>query len=404
MTKHTHYNSDAARWLLLLTAAGITYGSLYPFSFRPGSIPPAEVVHVLLSGWRDELGLPNIVANLILFIPYGLFANLALPTWSRPARWSAVILSGAILAFGIQVVQVWFSGRTPTIIDGFINMAGLGMGMLLAGLPWFRTMLSSANLSDKRLHSLPFLLLIAWLAYRWFPLAPSLDVTALKHSLKPLILEREWRPLSFARNLAAWLAFAWLWNQCRFPSALLWLVIPGSLVIQVLIANNPVLLHNLAAALLAPVLWAAIRTMLSRPEKLLLLLLVVMVIVQGLQPLQWGAGSFRWVPFSGFLTGNMMVNTSSLLEKLFLYGSMVWLTLAAVRPRWVALLLPVAVTGSIEIAQIWLVGRVAEITDPLLCALLWHFAVSYQPATPGMHENTRPVSARDTVEDTRGST
>lgn len=374
----------AARWLLFLSAVGITYGSLYPFNFAPAQVSLDRIITILMSDWRDELGIPNIFANIVLFVPYGLFGALAFPGMKKSMRAFIILSSAAILAFGIQVVQIWFSGRIPTVADGIINMGGVLLGMALALFPPIRSALSGVDHQVGRVYALPLLLLLTWLAYRWLPFVPTLDIFMLKQGLKPLLLHMEWRPLNFIHNLVAWLVFAALWRQCRFRETLLWLVIPGSLFVQVFIADNPVLLHNIMAAIIAPPLWFVFRRVFQRPEIPIVALLVGMLFLQGLRPFEISSpSSFRWVPFTGFLSGNMMINTSSLLEKLFLYGSLVWLTLDITRSRVASLLLPVLVTGAIEIAQIWLVGRGAEITDPILCALIWLVATRERNFTPG---------------------
>lgn len=382
-----------ARWLLLLTAVGITYGSLYPFNFVPTQVSLERIGTILMSDWQNELGIPNIFANIVLFVPYGLFGALAFPSLTKSTRWFFILGSAAILAFGIQVVQVWFPGRVPTVADGIINMGGVLLGMALALFPPIRSALSGSDKHKERTYALPLLLLLTWLAYRWFPFVPSLDVFILKQGLKPLLLHTEWRPLNFIHNLTAWLVFALLWQQCRFREALLWLVIPGSLLVQLFVADNPILLHNILAALIAAPLWYLLNWLFQRPAVPISLLLIIMLFLMGFRPFELSLpSSFRWVPFTGFLSGNMMVNTSSLLEKLFLYGSLVWLTLSITRSRALSLLLPMAVTGIIELVQIWLAGRGAEITDPLLCAILWWVIIREQILTSAL---TRPPPAAD---------
>ena len=78
------------------------------------------------------------------------------------------------------------------------------------------------------------------------------------------------------------------------------------------------------------------------------------------------ARAFEWVPFAGFLDGSMLVNTQSLFEKAFLYGTLVWLA------REAGLKLGVAAGGTavllvaIEVAQTRFSDHTPEVTDPLL--------------------------------------
>jgi hypothetical protein len=66
----------------------------------------------------------------------------------------------------------------------------------------------------------------------------------------------------------------------------------------------------------------------------------------------------------------MSVNIQSFLEKVFLYGTLVWLILQTGASISCSLVLVVILTTSLEIAQRYIVGRTPEITDPLLVLLL----------------------------------
>lgn len=387
------------RWLWFLTSIGVIYGSLYPFHFTPEAVTVRQAITILLSDPQAALGAPNIFANIVLFVPYGLFGMLAL-THLRPTRRDFLVLtSSALLAFGIQVIQIWFSGRSPTVVDGVINMAGVLLGMAIAILPPVHWTLGYLNSRVGQAYTLPLLLLLTWLAYRWFPMVPTLDVFLLKQELKPLLLQTEWRPFNFIHNLVAWLVFAALWRQCGFRESLLWLMIPGSLLVQMIMADNPVLLHNILAAVMAPLLWVLVKALVRQPEWVIALLLAGMLILQGLRPFEIAPSAFKWIPFAGFLSGSMMVNSASLLEKLFLYGSFVWLMLSVTRSRTLALLAPVALMTAIEIAQIWISGRVAEITDPILCLLIWWVAIKEYPTRPPEKRASALMPTELTVEE-----
>jgi hypothetical protein len=72
------------------------------------------------------------------------------------------------------------------------------------------------------------------------------------------------------------------------------------------------------------------------------------------------------MPFRSSLRGGLETNYSALLEKAFWYGSLVWLL---ARGGWSLLASTVgtaALVAAIEIVQMWLPGRSADITDVLL--------------------------------------
>jgi hypothetical protein len=94
--------------------------------------------------------------------------------------------------------------------------------------------------------------------------------------------------------------------------------------------------------------------------------------VRGLAPYHWShiASPFSWVAFGGFLRAPWDFGLLTLLQKSFWYGSAVWLLRAAGWRLARAAIAVAVLLGAIEVIQIHLPGRVAEITDPLLALLL----------------------------------
>jgi hypothetical protein len=133
-----------------------------------------------------------------------------------------------------------------------------------------------------------------------------------------------------------------------------------------------------------------------RSAGLLLALAVPVVVAHGLEPFQLMAtpGPFSWLPFRNSLSNALELNMLALLEKAFLYSTLLWLITCLGAPVTVAVLGVAPVLLLIEVAQRWLPGRSAEITDPLLAialGLLLSAARSAAPAagapryTGGMH-------------------
>jgi hypothetical protein len=97
-------------------------------------------------------------------------------------------------------------------------------------------------------------------------------------------------------------------------------------------------------------------------------LLTAAIIAQGIAPfdLLSQPHAFSWMPFRSSLRGGLETNYSALLEKSFWYGSLVWLL---ARGGWSLLAATVgtaALVAAIEIVQMWLPGRSADVTDVLL--------------------------------------
>ena len=150
-----------------------------------------------------------------------------------------------------------------------------------------------------------------------------------------------------------------------FP--LLLLVLPAKL----LIAGRTVTWSELAGAVLAYIC-SYFLSGYQRRAALVAGLIASLLILRGLAPYHWSsvANPFSWIPFSGFLAADREFGMLTFLRKCFWYGSTVWLLRAA---GWRLARAAVAVAlllGGIEIIQIHLPGRVAEITDPLLALIL----------------------------------
>lgn len=376
----------AARWLFALTIAGICYGSLYPFEFRWVAIPLDAALHELRVDLRGKWSKLNILANVVLFVPFGLFGTAALATQCAWRRWGLLLGGGALLAFGLQLLQLWLPARFSDFGDSVLNMAGLVLGGVLAEL-WARIPApTSAHGGEPR--ALPVLLMGCWVAFKWAPFVPGTDWETIRHGVRPLLIEPRLEPLPMLLNLVCWLVFANLWRDCRLAPGGLWWVIAGVLLAQIGIAHNALALDAVIGTALALAIWLALTRLTRRPHAVVLTLLLALLWLQGLWPYVRGGSSFEWLPFYGFLSGSMFVNLLSLLFKLYLYGALVWLALGATNRPWAALLIPVASTTLLEIAQTQVAGRVAEITDPVLCALIWSVLwVSRErtPAHPARH-------------------
>lgn len=357
-------------WLFVLTVAGIVYGSLYPFDFAGRAVSPRVPLAALIPDSRADWGAGNVLANVVLFIPYGLFGALTLRPLSLTVRWLVLLASGFVVAAGLQVGQLWLASRVPDLADAAINMLGLVVGAGLASVPWNRWSMDRGNRADAML-ILPGLLIACWVAYKWFPFVPTLDWYTIKQGLKPLLVEPRFEWLGVFRNLVGWLVLAALWRDCRLPQHWLWTFLPLVVLAQGGIAGNPLALDSVVGAALALPAWWLLGRLTARPEAPVLFLLMILLVVQGLHPFVWAQSSFQWLPFRGFLTGSMSVNLISLLFKLYLYGSLVWLVFSSTRVLGAALVVPVILVGLVEVAQTQVAGRGAEITDPLLCVLIW---------------------------------
>ena len=82
------------------------------------------------------------------------------------------------------------------------------------------------------------------------------------------------------------------------------------------------------------------------------------------------AGAFDWVPFRGLFQSTWQAGLVMLFRKSFWYGSVPWLWRASGRSLVWATGLAAAALFVLELAQVYLPGRTAEITDALLAGLM----------------------------------
>jgi glycopeptide antibiotics resistance protein len=77
---------------------------------------------------EHRLALFDIVANVLLFVPFGYFLVRALPRRS----WPRTLALAAALSASVEWFQVYSHHRMPSTTDILTNVLGAGLGLLLA--------------------------------------------------------------------------------------------------------------------------------------------------------------------------------------------------------------------------------------------------------------------------------
>ncbi len=357
-------------FVTLAVTAVILHGSLYPYDFH---VPPdsAGPLMALVRSWGarpDSFG--EMLANILLYVPFGLFTALAI---GGRQRLLIVTLLGLVLSTTVELAQFYDAGRITSLTDVCLNTFGTALGALAAiavripfGLPVFKAPLA---------RPVPFILLIAMFGYRLYPYVPTVDLHKYWHSVKPLLFHPAIGSLDIFRYFALWLTICFLTTDA-VGRARSWFFIlcVGAVVFagKIGIVNQALSLAEVIGAALAVLLWLAVLQRMSRAAVIVALVLCAMIILVRLEPFAFQAipGRFGWLPFRGFLNGSLAVNVQSLFEKAFLYGSLVWIAGRAgmnLRAATIAVALLVLMTSIVEI---FLPGRSAEITDALIALLM----------------------------------
>jgi VanZ family protein len=353
---------------LAVTVVLIIYGSLYPFRFY-ACLDPGGDFRNLLSTWKQPSSLGDLLANVVLYLPFGLFAAKALRGLKAPLRLVVSVLAGVALSVSMEFVQIYDVGRVSAMSDVYTNTLGTFLGAI-AG-----TALSIHYrfLRWEELRHRPFapLLLCCWLAYRLFPYVPVIDAHKYWQAVKPLINEPTPTFVDILPAFASWLGVGTLlesgWGSAVARRSLPVLV-GAVFCARIGIVDIALSRAEVVGGLTAAVLWVAWLHAMTSRRQMIATALAAAIVVEALRPFQFLtlAGSFGWIPFRAFIDGANWTATPALMSKFFLYGTLIWsLSLAGL--YWVSATATTAVLVFLaNYAQTYLPGRSAEITDALL--------------------------------------
>lgn len=379
-----------ARFALLILAV-ILYGSLFPFDLRPaGGI--GDAVQHFLHAWPARSSLPDLAANVLLFMPFGITVCAAAA--KRIGRLAAIALAlgcGVAVATAIELTQHFIPQRVVNPVDVICNAIGTLLGALAGALlggtsaPVWRR---GPAIGDR----MAVLLAGAWIVDRLWPFVPTLDVQQVKDALKPLLLRPQLDPADVLRHAASWFGFALLLRAGvpRLATRLGVLAAIAALPFAALFIQGRTLSASAAlGAALAGLLWLALA---QRPERtgarVLAVLMSAAVLAVGLAPYSFTAPprSFAWIPFAGFVGGTQLAALAAFLTKTYLFGTLVWALARSGAGIVVAGSATALLMAAIGLAQTYLPGRSGSITDAVI-AICLAFAIHWlrepMPAAAG---------------------
>jgi VanZ family protein len=369
-----HRVQPIARWLVLATVLLILYGSLFPFQFAALGERGLPALLESLHFQRTSRG--DLVANLLLYMPFGLCLVLAWPAhWRRLTALVATVIVGTLLSLAVELLQAYAPLRVTSLTDVIINAIGTLAGGLIAIVYLeLGTTLRIPGVVSGRPDPVPLGVLLLWLAFRLAPFVPTIDWQKYKEAIKPL-LTPELAVLDTFRYLVGWLVVGYtvrqLWRR-EYALLALFVIVIMVLAGRVMIVGKVLVPSEILALLVCMPLAALFVSIPDRQRAtLLIVLLAATIVLEGLKPFQVVAEpqSFSWVPFKNSLTDSLEVNYSVLLEKCFWYFSLVWLLTRRGLGVAAAAFATAALLAGIEVVQLWLPGRSAEITDPLLAII-----------------------------------
>ena len=366
--------SRARLWLVtVVIAAVIVYGSLYQFQFRVPKDGIGPWATLIASVW-DRPSRSDVVANVLLYTPFGFFFLLSARGASRP--YGVLVLAtatGTLMSLCMELTQYYDAGRVTNFSDLVTNTLGTLLGGLAAMAVGasFRLPL----VGEVAARPIPSLLIISWLGYRLYPYVPTINVHKYWNALKPIVLAPSLDSYDLFRQTAIWLTVYALLEaivgrrRSVFVTPLFAIAV---MCAKVLVIGVVIRLADPVGAGLALIIWLFL---LLFPVRLRIgvagLVLCAYVVGLRLEPFTFQAiaHEFGWIPFLSLMQGSVQVDTLAFLEKFFLYGSMIYLLGNALGHRLPAALLAAALLFATSWAETRLPGRSAEITDALMALM-----------------------------------
>lgn len=352
----------------------IAYGSLYPFDFQSPSDLGLAFRNLLTdrSLWTSR---GDVLGNVGLFVPLGVVGVwwVAGPAARRSAA-MVTFVGGLVLAFALQVAQIWIASRSAVLADiawnGLGLLLGIGAGIALASERFARRvgLQTTAPASTLGLLSL-------WLVAEMAPLVPTLDLGTIKASVKQLVLTPSVNPVEavylaaqvvFVSNLVSTAVGRHSSNEVL--AALLGLVLVGKAFIVDLSLDWTTVV-GFATGALAWYVWTT-GARRAVPSGALFSVLLGAYTLNALEPFALRTPvPLSWVPFAASLDGSMLANLRALSAAAFVLGGCLWLMRdLGWHARRATLGLALWVLA-LEGAQMWIVGRAPDSTEPALALL-----------------------------------
>jgi VanZ family protein len=370
----------------------IAYGSLYPGNI---SEPDAGAVKQFLTNWNLFTSRGDMLGNVALFFPLGMAGILfTRKRFDSRIGVAALLFLALIYSFSLQLAQIWLPSRSAALADVAWNMVGMAAGIATAHL--IATRSSARGQSPDVASLVPLVVLVLWLLTELLPLVPSLDMQKFKDALKPLFLVFSFSfPASMmhaAGVAVAGSAFTALGQRAAWwLGASILLVWAGKVVIMNLTLDASLFLGTLAGY---GGYLIALRAGAKKPFAVAFWLLLAAWSITALTPFSPASGgTFNGIPFATMLQGSLEVGVRGLVQSLFIYTALIWLAHRTGLSIGKAVLGLAIWSSFIELMQMGLLGRTADITELILLLLVgWVLSAAQARRPAPMRQAATPVA------------
>jgi glycopeptide antibiotics resistance protein len=167
--------------ILVVIALLIVYGSLYPFNFTMTAFSVVSI-EALLNFDITKTQLTDLIANIVLFVPFGIFVRAAFPKYKTLIHLLSFAIITFAFAYAIQALQLFTADRKPWGGDAIWNMVGYVFGLLVYSSAHLEILkqFKSININQQISLAIAFTIIALELA----PFAPSIDFDVLKDNVK----------------------------------------------------------------------------------------------------------------------------------------------------------------------------------------------------------------------------
>jgi VanZ family protein len=368
------------RRLFIVICALLAYGSFYPWQFHFwGPLWPAmlRVFH----SWPDPVTFSiaeDMALNVVVYAPLGLTGYLSGAAGFRWRRALWPIAAGFLLSLTVETLQSFIPGRMSSGADLFCNTLGAALGVGMAAL--YESAIASGlqRLNRKAMRpSSALMMLLIFAGHYLMPLtANAIKLMSTFH--RPRVLPTVWSWEEFLNAFVSWLLAGRFAEAVFGPRSGASLAMAGALLLACLTRlASPNLLFSLsmlAGAVAGVALWKLVE---GREWVLVFALLTgAWLIADGLRPYTFTDHKpFEWVPFLGMMGADWTNGVSTLLTKAWMYGAAFWTWERTGLPRPFAMGGLLVLLAGIEVAQMYLPGRVSTMTDIAMgiiaASLLW---------------------------------
>lgn len=348
----------------------ILYGSLFPFAFHGNPLPIPE----LLLSAQFRPSRIDFVANVILYVPLGVCLFLVFRSWTTVRRVLAASVLGFLISLGVEITQTFDTGRYASVFDVVANTLGSVAGAMLGWFGGKRQMPGRLG-SDFAYQPFVAFLFACWAGLWFFPYQLAFDPIEYWRILRRLVFQSQVSFFPFFQSGARWMALALLMEALIGPPGtrlLFGAFVASALFFHTWTGTAQVTNEHVWSAAAAVLVWCTFLWRRTYRAQAVAVLTILAVALDALSPFQFSAAgrSFQWVPFTSFVHAPRGSATYAMFAKLFLYGAMLWTTMRGGWPWLRTVASGVVFVLVLRMAQVFLPGRSAEITDALMVVAL----------------------------------